>query len=176
MFVGNLNYLPNRDAAERLARGILPLLRRHFEAAELHLAGAGEAAARLAHHPGVKVHGFVADLGPLYARARMTIVPLRAGGGSRLKILELFAHRLPVVATPTAALGLDVSDGEQLLIADDDADLVAAAVRVAMDRDFAGRLAARAARFVAERHDAEAVAARIADLAGDPDAFGRTAC
>ena len=70
----------------------------------------------------------------------MTIVPLRAGGGSRLKILEAFAHRLPVVATPTAALGLDLSDGEQLLIADDDADLVAAALRIAIDSDFAGRL------------------------------------
>jgi glycosyltransferase involved in cell wall biosynthesis len=152
------------------------VFRRHFEAAELHLAGAGEAAARLAHHPGVTVHGFLADLGPLYARARMTIVPLRAGGGSRLKILESFAYGLPVVATPTAALGLDVSDGDQLLIAADNSDLVAAALRIATDSDFAGRLAARAARFVAEKHDEEAVAARIADLAREPDAFERTVC
>jgi glycosyltransferase involved in cell wall biosynthesis len=176
LFVGNLNYLPNLDAAERLAVRILPVFRHHFEAAELHLAGAGEAAARLAHHPGVKVHGFVADLGPLYARAAMTIVPLRAGGGSQLKILESFAYNLPVVATPTAASGLDVSDGDQLLVADDDSDLVAAALRIATDSDFAGRLAARAARFVAGKHDAEAVAARIADLAREPDAFERTVC
>jgi glycosyltransferase involved in cell wall biosynthesis len=175
-FVGNLNYLPNWDAAERLAVGILPDLRRHFEAAELHLAGAGEAAARLADYPGVKVHGFVADLGPLYARARMSIVPLRAGGGSRLKILESFAYGLPVVATPTAASGLDVSDGDQLLIADDDAGLVAAALRIATDGEFAGRLAARAARFVAESHDAEVVGARIADLAREPGAPERTVC
>jgi glycosyltransferase involved in cell wall biosynthesis len=176
LFVGNLNYLPNLDAAETLAVRILPAFRRHFEAAELHLAGAGEAAARLAHHPGVKVHGFVADLGPLYARARLTIVPLRAGGGSRLKILEAFAHELPVVATPTAASGLEVSDGDQLLIADDDAGLVAAALRIATDGEFAGRLAARAARFVAERHDADVVAARIADLAREPGAPERTVC
>jgi glycosyltransferase involved in cell wall biosynthesis len=175
-FVGNLNYLPNRDAAERLAVRILPMFRRHFETAELLLAGAGEAAARLKHLPGVKVHGFVPDLGPLYARARMTIVPLRAGGGSQLKVLESFAYGLPVVATPTAASGLDVSDGDQLLIADDDSDLVAAAARIATDSDFAGRLAARAARFIARKHDAEAVAARIADLARGPDAFGRTVC
>jgi glycosyltransferase involved in cell wall biosynthesis len=175
-FVGNLNYLPNRDAAERLAVHILPVFRRHFEAAELHLAGAGEAAVRLAHHPGVNVHGFVADLGPLYARARMAIVPLRAGGGSRLKILESFAYGLPVVATPIAASGLDVSDGDQLLIADDNSDLVAAALRIATDSDFAEQLAVRAARFVAERHDAEAVAARIADLAREPDALERTVC
>jgi polysaccharide biosynthesis protein PslH len=175
-FVGNLTYLPNRDAAERLAVRILPAFRRHLESAELHLAGAGGAAARLGHHPGVKVHGFVADLGPLYARARMTIVPLRAGGGSRLKILESFAYGVPVVATPAAASGLDVSDGDQLLIADDNSDLVAAAFRIATDGNFAGRLAARAARFVAERHDADVVAARIANLAREPDAVERTVC
>jgi glycosyltransferase involved in cell wall biosynthesis len=176
LFVGNLNYLPNRDAAERLATHILPAFRRHFEAAALHLAGAGEAAARLARYPGVHVHGFVADLKPLYARASMSVLPLRAGGGSRLKILESFAYGVPVVATPIAASGLDVSDGNQLLVAEDDADLVDAALRIATDRDFAGQLAARAARFVAQKHDAAAIAARIADLAREPGAFECAPC
>lgn len=176
LFVGNLDYVPNLDAAERLAASILPALRRRFPAAELHLAGAGKAAARFARLSGVHVHGFVADLGPLYDRAHVTVVPLRAGGGSRLKILEAFAYGLPVVATPVAAAGLDVSNGDQLLIADDDAELVVAALRIATDVNLAGRLAASAARFVAEKHDAEAIAARIADLARGPGANGEPVC
>ncbi len=176
LFVGSLDYLPNLDAAERLALSILPALRRRLPGAELHLAGAGKAAARFARRSGVNVHGFVADLGPLYQRANVTIVPLRAGGGSRLKILEAFSYGLPVVATPAAAAGLDLSNGDQLLIADDDAELVVAALRITTDEKLAERLAASAARFVAENHDAEAVATRIADLANRPRAIGKPAC
>ncbi len=176
LFVGNLNYVPNLDAAERLATSILPALRRRFPAAELHLAGAGKAAVQFARRSGVHAHGFVADLGPLYDRASVTVVPLRAGGGSRIKILEAFAYGLPVVATPVAAAGLDVSDGDQLLIADDDTELVGAALRIATDVNLAGRLTVSAARFVAENHDIEAVAARIADLARRPRAIGEPVC
>ena len=165
LFIGNLDYLPNLDAAERLATSILPALRQLDPAAELHLVGAGAGAAPLAQHTGVHVHGFVADLEPVYARANVTVVPLRAGGGSRLKILEAFAQGLPVVATPTAALGLDVNDGDQLLIADIDADLAAAALRVATDADLAQRLTASAAQFATENHDAETIAARFGTLA-----------
>lgn len=162
VFVGNMDYTPNVDAAERLADAIFPAIRRRLPGAELHLAGAGRGCARMAGRPGVRIHGFVADLAVFYRHATVAVVPLRAGGGTRLKLLEAFAHGVPVVGTPTAAAGLEVRDGDHLLMAEDDEGLTAAALRVATDASLARRLAATAARFVAEKHDADQIAGRIA--------------
>jgi glycosyltransferase involved in cell wall biosynthesis len=162
VFVGNMDYAPNVDAAERLADAILPAIRRRMPGAELHLAGAGRGCAGMGGRPGVRIHGFVRDLGTLYQHATVAVAPLRAGGGTRLKLLEAFAHGVPVVATPTAAAGLEVRDGDQLLMAEDDEGIIAAALRVATDARLARRLAAAAARFVAEKHDADQIAGRIA--------------
>jgi glycosyltransferase involved in cell wall biosynthesis len=162
VFVGNMDYMPNIDAAERLANSLLPAIRRRLPGAELHLAGSGRGCAKVMGRAGVRVHGFVADLARLYRLATVAVVPLRAGGGSRLKLLEAFAHGVPVVATAAAAAGLEVYDGEQLLIAEDDAGLVEAALRVATDIQLARRLTAAASRFVAEKHDLGQVAGQIA--------------
>jgi glycosyltransferase involved in cell wall biosynthesis len=105
LFVGNMDYAPNIDAAERLADAILPAIRRRLPDAELHLAGAGRGCSRMADQQGVRVHGFIADLATLFRHAAVAVVPLRAGGGTRLK----------------------------LLLAEDDKGLVAAALRVATD-------------------------------------------
>jgi glycosyltransferase involved in cell wall biosynthesis len=158
-----MDYVPNLDAAEQLVTSILPALRQQASTADLHLVGSGDGATSLARYPGVTVHGFVDDLAPLYARADVAVIPLRAGGGSRVKILEAFAHGLPVVATSTAALGLDVENGDQLLIADTQADLVTAALHVVTDAKLAKHLVISAQRFVNENHDVDVIAGRISD-------------
>ncbi len=161
VFVGNMDYLPNMDAAERLAVAILPALRLHFPTTELHIAGAGRGADSICELPGVHVHGFVPDLTEIYQRATVVVAPLRAGGGTRLKLLEAFAHRVPVVATPMAAAGLEVRDNEQLLIAPDNEGIVTAILNIAHDIHLGLRLADTAAEFVAERHDVDQVAEKI---------------
>jgi glycosyltransferase involved in cell wall biosynthesis len=166
VFVGNLDYVPNLDALERLATRILPAVRGSLPRAELHVAGAwsAERVGRLATNDGVRLHGFLDDLGPLYRDASLVVVPLRAGGGSRLKILEAFANRVPVVATPAAAAGLEVRSGEHLLIADSDDQLARAAIDLLNDPSLSDRLARRALEYVSVHHDLHTIAGAVAGL------------
>ena len=91
------------------------------------------------------------------------MVPLRAGGGSRLKILDAFANNIPVVATPEAAAGLDVHDGRELLLASSDEELVRAVFRVASDPELSVSLATGAWHYVSTHHELDTVAQSLAD-------------
>jgi glycosyltransferase involved in cell wall biosynthesis len=128
-YVGQLAYLPNERAAIRLAEAILPLVRQSHPSAEVHLVGAhGPTVSTLDELDGVSVLGFVDDLSDCWSNASVLVVPLRSGGGTRLKILEAMIRRVPVVSTTIGAEGLDVVDGHHLLIADTDKELAAAVV------------------------------------------------
>ncbi|MEQ1840035.1 MAG: glycosyltransferase family 4 protein, partial [Verrucomicrobiales bacterium] len=122
LFVGHLGYWPNVKAAERLATGILPLVHKHFPSALVVLAGRSPAASvlSLAARPGIELHADPPDLSGLYERADIAAVPLSEGGGTRIKILEAMASGLPVVATAIAVEGLDLADGEEVLMAETD--------------------------------------------------------
>lgn len=149
IFVGHPGYLPNGDAVDRLNDRIVPTIRGMGLDVRLHQPGPDD------------------DVGPVYARAHSAVAPLRAGGGSRIKVLEAFAHGCPVVATPTGARGLEVVNDEHLVItADDDDDHAFAAAVVALARDDTrrARLAATARRFVLEHHDIDVVGDRLAKL------------
>jgi len=167
LFVGNLDYLPNLDAAERLATSILPAVRASDPLARLDLVGAGRGATLFAsspadtRHPGVVAHGAVPDLDPLYQNATTVVAPLRAGGGSRFKLLEAFAWGVPVIASPVAAAGLDVAHERELLLATSDREFAEAVGRLAADRELARRLAATASRFVAAEHDLDRTSERL---------------
>ena len=163
LFLGNMDYVPNFDAARRLVESLFPALRRALPTAELHLVGRGEAITQLPVQPGVHIHGFIADLQPIYQQMDIAIVPLRVGGGSRLKILEAFANGLPVVATAAAAEGLALRSGEQLLLANSDDALISAILRLVTNADLAAQLVANGQRFIAEHHDAAAIAQQIGD-------------
>jgi glycosyltransferase involved in cell wall biosynthesis len=153
LFVGNLGYEPNVDAALWLAREIVPRLRQAGSPVELRIAGShpGSEVAALAG-PGVEVCADPVDLAPHYAWADAALAPVRAGGGTRIKILEAFAARVPVVATESGAEGLAVRDGEHLLLADDVDGLAAACRRLEDDDRLAERLAANALDLVRERY------------------------
>ena len=153
LFVGNLGYEPNVDAARWLAEEILPRLRQTGGAAELRLAGSRPAAEVTAlAGAGVEVCADPVELAPHYAWADVALAPIRAGGGTRIKILEAFAARVPVVATALGAEGLAVAGGEHLLLAEDTAELAAACRRLADDPALSRRLAAEALARVRERY------------------------
>ena len=106
----------------------------------------------------IHVTGTVDDVGPYYERAQVAVVPLRAGGGSRLKILEAFALGRPVVSTTLGAEGLDVVDGEHLLLADTAAAFAEAVIRLLEDPELSARIAGAARALVEERYDWDTVA------------------
>jgi glycosyltransferase involved in cell wall biosynthesis len=167
LFVGTLNYYPNEDAASLLCRDVLPLLRKRVggrREVRLVIAGALPSAAvrHLAETPGVVVAADVPDLAPLYTGADAVVAPLRAGGGTRIKILEAFAHRRPVIATSIGAEGLDARHEEHLLIADTPSALADACLRVMGYPDEAAAMARRAFDLVRSTYDLERVRRIIA--------------
>ncbi|MEZ4500780.1 MAG: glycosyltransferase [Thermomicrobiales bacterium] len=103
------------------------------------------------------VLGWVPDLEVIYRDADAVIIPLRAGGGTRIKLLEAAAHRRPVVTTTIGAEGIDVTNGRDCLIADNATDFAAACVRLANDPALAARLGRHGEDLVRSRYTLSAM-------------------
>lgn len=159
LLAGHLGYGPNIDAAERLARIILPRIRLALPNARLVLAGRspGATARALSALDRVTLVENPDDIGSLLSAAHLCIVPLRVGGGTRIKILEAMAWGVPVIATPLAAEGLDLSDGEDLLLSDTDEGLADLAIGLCSDPARMAGLRARAHAVVWSRFGPQAI-------------------
>lgn len=160
LFLGYFGHSPNLDAVHYLVEEIWPLVRARRPDAELTIAGATPPASvtALDGRDGVEVVGTVPDPGPYYRGHRLLAAPLRAGSGTRLKILEAFADGLPVVTTPLGAEGLAVRSGEHLLLAEGPAEHAEAILQLLEDDALHGRLAAAARALVVARYSWESVA------------------
>jgi glycosyltransferase involved in cell wall biosynthesis len=163
IFVGHLRYPPNLDAVRFLARHILPALRARIPEARLTVVGEGtpHALNEFARCDHVDLVGRAPSPLPYYQNAHVAVVPLRAGGGTRLKILEAMALGRPLVSTPLGCEGLAVQNGEHLLIAKDAKAFAAAVARVLTDRPLAARLALQARALVERDYDWTAIAERL---------------
>jgi glycosyltransferase involved in cell wall biosynthesis len=127
LFVGNYVHPPNVDAAVRLATGIFQAVRESCPGARLYLVGASPpAVVRRLATPRIVVTGEVSDVTSYLDRAAVVVVPLRMGGGMRIKVLEALAAGKAVVASRRATEGLDLIDGEQLILAETDAEFARA--------------------------------------------------
>ena len=167
LFVGSLSYFPNVDAAAMLCREVRPRLQdRLARPVRVDLVGARPTAPvfELEALEGVAVHANVADLAPFYRCAHAAVVPIRAGGGTRIKLLEAFAFGTPVVSTSIGANGLDVVAGRHLLIADEPAAIVDQCAQLVTDPSHGARLAGAARQLVEERYEAMTIAVAIRAL------------
>jgi sugar transferase (PEP-CTERM/EpsH1 system associated) len=160
VFTGSMDWLPNEDGMAYFAREILPLIRRDVPGVTLSIVGRSPTPAvrRLAQDAGIEVTGAVADVRPHVAAGTAYVVPLRIGGGTRLKIFEAMGMAKAVVSTTVGAEGLPVTDGRDILIADGPADFAAAVVRLLRDDALRSGLEQAARRLVVERYDWSAVA------------------
>jgi glycosyltransferase involved in cell wall biosynthesis len=111
----------------------------------------------------ITVTGAVDNVTPYYQQATVAVVPLRAGGGTRIKILEAAAHRVPVVSTPIGAEGLDVTDGYELLFAHTPEQMAHQCVRLWQDHDLRSRIIGNAYAWVNRKHTASALDGAFAD-------------
>jgi glycosyltransferase involved in cell wall biosynthesis len=163
LFVGGLDYLPNEDGIVYFCESILPLLRASGTACSVRVVGPGAPprVRALSRIPEVQMGGLVADLAPEYAQAGVVIVPLRAGSGTRLKILEAFSHRRPVVSTTIGAEGLELRHEEHILIADTPEEFAAACARLMEDGALRSRLVERASAWLSATHSLEQVRAEL---------------
>ncbi|HEY1760883.1 MAG TPA: glycosyltransferase [Bryobacteraceae bacterium] len=165
VFVGKMDYYPNIEAAKHFVERIWPGVTKRLPRTTLTIAGSDpvEAVKALGQVAGVTVTGTVPDLRPYYNDALAAIVPLRTGGGTRLKILEAMAAGVPVISTRLGAEGLSVEPGGDILFADVDApeEWAAHLERLSNDTEVGASIAARALELVKTRYDWDIVGERL---------------
>jgi sugar transferase (PEP-CTERM/EpsH1 system associated) len=165
VFTGSMDWLPNEDGMEYFVRDIFPLVRRHEPEATLSIIGRSPTPAvkRLAEVPGIHVTGRVDDVRPHVAEGTVYVVPLRIGGGTRLKIFEAMSMAKAVVSTTIGAEGLPVTPGQNIVIADEPAQFADAIVRLIREDDTRRRIESEARQLVVEKYDWSAVARDFED-------------
>ena len=163
IFTGSMDWLPNEDAMLFFCRDILPLIRAEEPGVRLTIVGRAPTPAvkKLADDPSVTVTGRVDDVRPYMKDAAVYIVPLRIGGGTRLKIFEAMAMGKAVVSTTVGAEGLPVTSGEHVVLADEPRAFAASVVGLMRNLESRARLEAAARALVVERYDWSAVAGEL---------------
>lgn len=163
VFTGSFSYYPNYDAMSWFLSEVLPLIQREVPDVQLTITG-NNAGYALPQVDNVHLTGYVDDVRPYIARSWAAIVPIRYGGGTRLKILEAMALHTPVITTSKGAEGLDLRDGQDLLLADRPEDFAQAVVRVLCEPRLRSKLADAAYAAVRTQYDGKVVLPRFLDL------------
>ncbi|MFQ3661913.1 MAG: glycosyltransferase family 4 protein [Chloroflexaceae bacterium] len=166
IYPGALSYAANLDAMAYFLAEVFPRIRQARPATTVRITGHSTPAQRAAlpATAGVEYTGYVDDVRALIARSAVEVVPLREGGGTRLKILEALALGTPVVSTTKGAEGLDLTPGRDYLIADTPAAFAETTVHLLANPDERTRLSANGRRAVAERYDWRTIGARFVAL------------
>lgn len=164
LFVGTLGYGPNHEAMLWFIKHCWPNLRKTIPDLHLDIVGGGAADAllRLARQPGITWHGWQKNLSGFYARAGVVIVPVHAGGGSRIKMLEAAAFGCPIVATSVGAAGTNLLPKRDFMMADNPAQFINAVRRI-LQRP--SRLGWAARQTVARQHNPAVWQAKIRAIA-----------
>lgn len=176
VFTGSMDWIPNEDAMTSFCQDVLPLVRATVPDVTLSIVGRAPTPAvqRLAELPGVAVTGSVDDVRPFMREAAVYIVPIRIGGGTRLKIFEAMAMGKAVVSTTIGAEGLPVSDGEHVWLADTPRDFADATLTLLRDAARRAQLARTGRQLVLDHYDWSAVAGQL-DIALQRAAHATTA-
>jgi sugar transferase (PEP-CTERM/EpsH1 system associated) len=166
LFVGSMDYHANIGAVVSFAREVWPQIYARNPQLNFTIAGRNPTpeVRALSSHPGIEVTGTIADVRPFYREAAVAVVPLRVGAGSRLKILEAMAAGVPVVSTRLGAEGLNVQDGENIIIADENEKLAEAIISIASGADRWRQMAEAARRHVRIHYEWSAIGARLVGL------------
>jgi polysaccharide biosynthesis protein PslH len=163
VFVGSMDYHANVDAVTHFAREVWPRLRERLPGLVFSIVGRAPApeVRALAAQPGVEVTGTVADVRPYYRDALAAIIPLRVGGGSRLKILEAMAAGVPVVSTRLGAEGIDVREGVDIILAESADEFCDAVARLAASVEARREIVVAGRALVRARYDWSSVGASL---------------
>jgi sugar transferase (PEP-CTERM/EpsH1 system associated) len=167
VFTGSMDWLPNEDAMQYFTREILPLVREKLPDLTLTVVGRNPYPSLVElsqRDPAITVTGRVDDVRPYIERATAYVVPIRIGGGTRLKIYEAMAMGKPVISTTVGAEGLPIRDNTEILLADTPASFAQAVVRVLTDEELAKELGLNAKRLVCENFGWERVSASFARI------------
>jgi sugar transferase (PEP-CTERM/EpsH1 system associated) len=180
VFIGSLDWLPNEEGLEFFLRDIWPEIRRQRPSARFQIVGRNPTPAvrKLAGAAGVELVGAVEDVRPYVTAASVVAVPLRIGGGTRIKIFEAMAMGKAVVSTTLGAEGLPVASGDTLVLADAPADFAASVVALLADGPRRAALGARARGLVEQNFSSDVVGRQFEQIclqavSGTSPAIGR---
>ncbi len=165
VMTGTYNYHPNIASAAYFVRRILPLIHQVRPAVRLQLVGAHPVRAiRAMKSPHVDVTGFVPSIASFLQAATCAVAPVLYAAGMQNKVLEAFLNETPLVATSAAVAGLDVKDGEHLLVADQPAEFAQAVLRLLGDPALRAQIARAGRRYVEENHDIQKTTQRLIEI------------
>jgi sugar transferase (PEP-CTERM/EpsH1 system associated) len=165
VFTGSMDWLPNEDGIIFFGEQVLPLIRRQFPSVSVTVVGRkpSRKLQEMAQSAQLQLTGWVDDIRPYLSRGAVCIVPLRIGGGTRLKIFEAMAMAKAVVSTTVGAEGLPVANGENVLLADSPQDFADSVAWLFNNPDRCKRLGSAARRLVEENYSWEKVAVTFAE-------------
>jgi polysaccharide biosynthesis protein PslH len=168
VFTGTMDFRPNVDAMLWFAKDVLPLVQRDVPAVHLYIVGQRPHARleTLRADPAITITGAVEDTRPYTSAAAVYVVPLRMGGGTRLKLLEALALQTPTVSTTLGAEGFAVTSGQELLLADDAVTFACAIVDLMADRDRAQALGNAGRAFAVQRFDWHQIVPKFEEVYG----------
>lgn len=163
LFVGSMAYGPNIDAVNYFSRNIFPRIRKRLGTATFTIVGANPASKvrELSKLPGIMVTGFVEDVEPYYNQSSMVVIPMRSGGGVKMKFLEALGRGMPVVVTSAGAAGVKITNNKEAMIADNDVDFAEACIKVLADKALICSLGHNAYNFAKKHHSWEATGAKL---------------
>jgi polysaccharide biosynthesis protein PslH len=163
--IGTMYWPPNIDAMRWFCSEILPMIKQRESQARVMIVGARptDEVLALASDPAVTVTGSVPDVRPYGEDCGAFIVPLRSGSGMRVKILNALAMGLPTVSTTVGAEGIDVTDGENILLADTAQEFAAATLRLLSEPELSARLAQNGRKLMEAHYGWDAIGARLAE-------------
>lgn len=163
VFTGKMDFRPNVDAALWFVQEVLPLVRRESPKTRFWIVGKDPhpRLAPLADEPAVELTGWVEDTRPYFAGAGVYAIPLRIGGGTRLKVLEAMAMGKAIVSTRLGCEGFDLEPGQELVVADTPADFAAAVLVLLRNPEHRERLGRAARRFAGSRYDWRIIVPRL---------------
>lgn len=165
-FVGALDYEPNSDAVLWFIDQVLPEVRSRLPEARFRVVGRGAGGLGLSRvPPGVEIVGEVADLQPELEAADVSVVPIRLGAGTRLKVIEAMANHIPIVTTQVGCEGIALSDGVHALIANHPRHFADGCLRVLMSGGLRQTLADQSAELFMKSYRWESVEAKVTELA-----------
>lgn len=163
VFTAKMDFRPNVDAVLWFSQEVLPLVRRESPQTRFWAVGKSPhpRLAPLAREPGVELTGWVEDVRPYIAGAGLYVIPLRIGGGTRLKVLEAMGMGKAIVSTALGCEGFELEPNQDLVIADTPAEFAAAVLALLRDPERRERLGRAARRFAGSRYDWRLIVPRL---------------
>jgi glycosyltransferase involved in cell wall biosynthesis len=163
VFTGSMTFSPNYQGMQWFTGRVLPQIIEAYPEVKLTITGKTDGI-NLPGGKHVQLAGYIDDVRPMIASSWASIAPIFSGGGTRLKILEAFGLRTPVIATSKGAEGLDVEHEKHIIIADSEDEFVKETIRLLNDADLRQELIDNAFQLVSEEYDWKVIMPRFLSL------------